>query len=104
MISRACGNPVLTDHGRTDPHSDYSALLQAEQFDIVNAYMDFLQFWEGPPGPFRFGKLAQQPINWEICYSAQFCHFCRLLCALQLKSREKVGIKIWKKYTIYHND
>ena len=58
MISRACGNPVLTDHGRTDPHSVYSAILQAEQFDIVNAYMDFFAILGRAPRAFQIWKIS----------------------------------------------
>ena len=35
----------------------------------------FLQFWEGVHGLLDWVKKRGKPLIWEICYSAQLCHF-----------------------------
>ena len=54
---------------------------------IVTPQGLFLQFWEGALGPFRLGKVARKTPNWEICYSAQLCHF------LSIKNKLKQTFK-----------
>ena len=62
----------MTQFFRNSPWFFLWCLLKARRFFF---FFFFLQFWEGTRGPFRLVKLGGKPLSWEICYSAQLCHF-----------------------------